>query len=737
MAVFKCKMCGGSLVLEPGQLIVECEYCGSRQTVPAGDDEKKLRLFDRAGKLLRNCEFDKAAGVFETIVSEYPEEAEAYWGLLLCRYGIEYVDDPADGKKIPTCHRSSFVSILDDRDFDLVMENADPAARRVYREEAKVIENLRRQIIEVSTREAAYDIFICYKETDANGQRTLDSVLAQDLYDALTEAGYRVFFSRVSLEDKLGQAYEPYIFAALHSAKIMLAVGTDYEHYNAVWVKNEWSRYLQLIEAGEKKALIPCFKQIDAYDMPKEFARLQAQDLGKVGATQDLLRGIKKLMGARTEAPASVQTDDLNKIVVYNQALDLARQNTAANLEMAVEKLQSIAGWQDADRLRRELEQRLADLQKKRKKIRTRLITAVVLVAAVAALTIGLVTNARHRMDYTQAAAAMESGDYDVALNCFRSAGAYKDAPQGEAMANGMIRMQELEILHSRMQQDGVRIENGLETAEELAASCVKFFTEAGSYPGAADMLQRVEELLSDVRTMQADLQTQDAASAAAREILAEYGLEAGISYCHIRGAAEVSILYLDEASFEYFGMGMPVVDPDNPADYMVQVESEEIWITGTIGMEEDGGLYLKDDAGAISEWVIQPDGSILVMEGGAVPAGTYLNIDTVVPRREEWGAYLEEWIFYQDFVSEDGTSKVYFSGADWVMQWGALDIHAAGYDLSTSDAVVVLLEEENQLRFGIDGSWILVVQPNGDGSVTLSTIGDAPVTLSGIFWPK
>ena len=30
--------------------------------------------------------------------------------------------------------------------------------------------------------------------------------------------------------------------------------------------------------------------------MPKEFAHLQAQDMGKVGATQDLLRGIEKLM---------------------------------------------------------------------------------------------------------------------------------------------------------------------------------------------------------------------------------------------------------------------------------------------------------------------------------------------------------------------------------------------------------------------------------------------------------
>lgn len=307
MAIIKCKMCGGDLNVAGDSQIAVCEYCGTQQTVPKQDNEKKLTLFARANRLRFACEFDKAAGVYESIVAEFPEEAEAYWGLVLCKYGIEYVDDPATGKKVPTCHRSSFDSVLEDANFELVLEYADVVTRKLYREEAKAIEELRRGIIEVSSREEPYDIFICYKETDENGQRTLDSVLAQDLYDALTEKGYRVFFSRITLEDKLGQEYEPYIFAALNSARVMLAVGTDYEYFNAPWVKNEWSRYLQLIAAGQKKSLIPCYKNIDAYDMPKEFAKLQAQDLGKVGATQDLLRGIEKIMGKSVVVTAAAQ----------------------------------------------------------------------------------------------------------------------------------------------------------------------------------------------------------------------------------------------------------------------------------------------------------------------------------------------------------------------------------------------------------------------------------------------
>ena len=83
MPVIKCKMCGGDLNIIDDSAVCECEYCGTKQTVPKVDDEKKLKLFSRAGKLLRSCEFDKASGVFESIIADFPEEAEANWGLVL------------------------------------------------------------------------------------------------------------------------------------------------------------------------------------------------------------------------------------------------------------------------------------------------------------------------------------------------------------------------------------------------------------------------------------------------------------------------------------------------------------------------------------------------------------------------------------------------------------------------------------------------------------------------------
>lgn len=340
MAILKCKMCGGDLNLVEGASTAECEFCGSIQTIPKVDDEKKLTLFARANRLRAACEFDKAAGIYEAIVADFPEESEAYWGLVLCKYGIEYVDDPGTGKKVPTCHRSSFESIMEDSDLEQALENADSTARRVYRDEAKQIEELRKGIIAVSANEEPYDIFICYKETAENGDRTLDSVLAQDVYDALTDKGYRVFFSRISLEDKLGVEYEPYIFAALNSAKIMLAFGTDYEYFNAVWVKNEWSRYLKLMAKDKTKHLIPCYKGIDAYDMPKEFMKLQAQDLGKVGATQDLLRGIEKIL------PKQKNTNVIQQAVVAPQVVANNTESLVKRGNMALEDRE----WEKADK---------------------------------------------------------------------------------------------------------------------------------------------------------------------------------------------------------------------------------------------------------------------------------------------------------------------------------------------------------------------------------------------------
>lgn len=296
MAIIKCKMCGGDMELNTDQRCGTCEYCGSTMTLPKVDDEQRAAAFNRGNHFRRIGEFDKALTVYEHIVQEDEADAEAHWCCALCRFGIEYVKDPASGVYIPTCHRASFDSFLEDVDYKAALQYADAVARIQYQKDGEKIAEIQRNILSVSQKESPFDIFICYKESDEHGHRTIDSTLAQEIYYQLTEAGYRVFFSRITLEDKVGQEYEPYIFAALHSAKVMIVVGTKAEYLNAIWVKNEWGRFLALMKEDRKKLLIPCYRDMDPYDMPEQLSVLQSYDMSKIGFIQDLTRGISKVL---------------------------------------------------------------------------------------------------------------------------------------------------------------------------------------------------------------------------------------------------------------------------------------------------------------------------------------------------------------------------------------------------------------------------------------------------------
>lgn len=306
MAVLKCKMCGGDISVNADKSVGTCNYCGSIMTIPKVDNERTANLFNRANYYRLQGDFERAFVSYENILAEDSMNPEAYWCSVLCRFGVEYVDDPNTHRKIPTCHRANYESIFDDLDYRKAISYADPIAKELYEKEAKQIDEIQKGILAISKLEDPYDIFISYKESDEAGARTKDSVLAQDLYSRLTKEGYRTFFSRISLEEKVGQQYEPYIFSALNTAKVMLVVGTSQEHFNAPWVKNEWGRFLALMKGDSNRILIPCYRDMNVYDLPEELSMFQCQDMGKIGFEQDLLHGIRKYINTeRVQTPAA------------------------------------------------------------------------------------------------------------------------------------------------------------------------------------------------------------------------------------------------------------------------------------------------------------------------------------------------------------------------------------------------------------------------------------------------
>ena len=294
--VYKCKICGGQTTVDTKSGIAICDYCGTKQVLPLFTEDSARLLYDRGNNYLLHNEYDKAEGVFNQLLTITPNDPELYWDLVLCKYGVTYVCDPQTGKYIPTCNRTHYTPIFSDDNYRKAIELSSGEKLALYKADAETIDRIQKGILAVSKKEKPFDIFISYKETDASGNRTEDSVAAQRLYEKLTEAGYKVFFSRITLEDKIGTEYEPYIYAALYSSKVMLTICSSKENIEAVWVKNEWSRFLGFRQNDSSKTLLPLYFDMDKTELPEEFALLSSYDMTVDGFEEELLRGIKKLI---------------------------------------------------------------------------------------------------------------------------------------------------------------------------------------------------------------------------------------------------------------------------------------------------------------------------------------------------------------------------------------------------------------------------------------------------------
>ena len=309
MILLKCKICGGD-IQATDNTFGTCDSCGNTMTLPKASDERKANLFNRANNYRRQNEFDKALQAYENILNDDTTDAEAYWGIVLSRFGIEYVEDPKTHERIPTCRRAQFDPILSDPDYLEALKHAsDEYTKSLYEKEAQRISKIQKDILAISKTEKPYDVFICYKESTDGGSRTIDSTIAQDIYYQLEKDGYRVFFAKITLEAIIGQQWEPYIFSALNSAKVMLVIGTRKEYFESVWVKNEWSRFLAIMRKDSSRLLIPCFRDMNAYDIPDELSYFQSQDMSKIGFLQDILHGVKKVLDAEktTEKKTGIQ----------------------------------------------------------------------------------------------------------------------------------------------------------------------------------------------------------------------------------------------------------------------------------------------------------------------------------------------------------------------------------------------------------------------------------------------
>lgn len=312
LVAMKCPICGGEVKLDSEMKMGECEYCGSPVVIPH-NMEKIGNLYNLATFYRQNNEFDRSIETYQDILKEDSREAEAYFGLAMSKYGIEFVEDPKSRKRIPTFHRTKEKSILTDPDYIKAVEYADLGCRSYYQEQGQKIAEIQNEILKRANAEEAFDVFICYKESDEFGGRTQESVIGQELYYELDKLGIKTFYARLTLSP--GEEYEPVIFSALRSARVMLVIGCDPKNYSSVWIKNEWSRFLELRENDHGKTIIPCYKNCSPYELPRELAAFQALDMNKIGFLQDVVLGIQKIVraDAKTDQKSESEIDRLCK----------------------------------------------------------------------------------------------------------------------------------------------------------------------------------------------------------------------------------------------------------------------------------------------------------------------------------------------------------------------------------------------------------------------------------------
>ena len=302
-----CNCCGGEFEYRGGRWI--CNSCGSYRAESVTNEEAALLY--TAYRKLRLAEFAEAELEFDDFIRRYPENHNGYWGRLMSKYGIKYERD-FDGRMIPTCYAGSIGSVFSASDYKKTLQYADAESRAFYENQAGYIERMRKEWQEKAKKEKPYDIFICYKDSDlAKGvDRTKDSYAAQELYTLLTGMGYRVFYSRVSLRDKTGERYEPYIFHALSTAKVMIVYGSDPDYIQSTWMKNEWMRYAKQIREGKKKQdslLVACdgFAPEELPTAPSSMQCFRADEKTFYG---DLQSRVSELIGGGENARGQYDT---------------------------------------------------------------------------------------------------------------------------------------------------------------------------------------------------------------------------------------------------------------------------------------------------------------------------------------------------------------------------------------------------------------------------------------------
>ena len=251
-----CKNCGAEL-FENNAVdgVVECEYCFSRYPVPKKGLSPAAYEFLRIGEHeLDVGRFDEAYSAYEKAAGLDPEEPEAQFGMALARFKVQYLRDEVNNRLQAICNEITDKKFQDDSRYLSALSYATEAQREEYRKRAEEIDYIRSEFYDLKNSGIDFDCFLCVKVTGADGEKTEDSRDADYIYDLLKDAGFKPFYSERNIRNRTGADYEAMILYALRAADTMLVICREEEYLQTPWVKNEYTRFLRLVNDEEKES---------------------------------------------------------------------------------------------------------------------------------------------------------------------------------------------------------------------------------------------------------------------------------------------------------------------------------------------------------------------------------------------------------------------------------------------------------------------------------------------------
>ncbi|NCA93054.1 hypothetical protein EOM82_07460 [bacterium] len=300
MSTLICAICGSNLQIENNDQgrFYSCLGCGNRTVIKDETPDDFIMSMNHANnyRILKN--YGEALKLYENIIERYPNEASAYWGAFLAKFGITFVKDTASGTYKPTCHRLILHPVGKCAHYSNAIEKENDAKQKeLYINQGKEIEKIRGKLADKSKDEECYDIFICYKSKADDGIHNIETKEAKwaaELYSELTyKYNYKVFFAAKTLPSDIGD-YEPKIFKALFSSRFMIILATSLENLKSPWVSNEWSRYCEFKNDDPSKCFKVVYEGFEPYNMPIELQKEQAIDQDSTSWHEDLLASIAK-----------------------------------------------------------------------------------------------------------------------------------------------------------------------------------------------------------------------------------------------------------------------------------------------------------------------------------------------------------------------------------------------------------------------------------------------------------